>query len=72
MGEAGFPAPCSDQLLMFCQLCLPAVDCARVLLKTADDLAGTDICSHAVEQLRWVLYSNQPEYPGPCARALLG
>ncbi|KAL4420950.1 hypothetical protein ABPG77_004579 [Micractinium sp. CCAP 211/92] len=29
-----------------------AVDCARVLLKTADDLAGTDICSHAVEQLR--------------------
>lgn len=29
-----------------------AVDCARVLLKPADDLAGTDICSHAVEQLR--------------------
>ncbi len=31
----------------------PAVDCARVLLKSADDLAKTDICSHAVEQLRW-------------------
>lgn len=31
-----------------------AVDCARVLLKPVDDLAQTDICSHAVEQLRWV------------------
>lgn len=40
-----------------CLLLLRAVDCARVLLKPADDLAGTDICSHAVEQLRWV--------PGP-------
>lgn len=29
-----------------------AVDCARVLLKPVDDLAKTDICSHAVEQLR--------------------
>lgn len=29
-----------------------AVDCARVLLKAADDIAPTDICSHAVEQLR--------------------
>lgn len=25
-----------------------------MLLKPAADLAGTDICSHAVEQLRWV------------------
>lgn len=31
-----------------------AVDCARVLLKQVDDLAQTDICSHAVEQLKWV------------------
>ncbi|KAI3438904.1 hypothetical protein D9Q98_001319 [Chlorella vulgaris] len=29
-----------------------AVDCARILLKAADEVAVTDICSHAVEQLR--------------------
>lgn len=29
-----------------------AVDCARILLKPAGDMAATDICSHAVDQLR--------------------
>ena len=29
------------------------MDCARVLLRPVEDLAKTDICSHAMEQLKW-------------------